>query len=327
MIVLMTSVARDRFGAELHRPGIEWLTLAKDGSLADDSGVAVEWDQAAPEVAWGTSDLFYQDGPVRPFFALLPQLESLRWFQSPAAGHDAPVFAELAARGVRVTNAHVNSVPIAEFVMRAVLDEFQHADQWRAQVEKRTWDVHNWREVSGTTWLVIGLGGIGTEVAVRARAFGARVIGSRRHPSADDPTDLTVTPDRLGEVVGEADVIVLAAPATPATTDLVDGTFLAAVRPGCLLVNVARGVLVDDDALLAALDDGRVGAAILDVFRTEPLPPDHPYWSHPSVRITPHNAAGGTGRLRRQAELFATNLDRYRAGDPLINDITDELRQ
>lgn len=321
--VLLTSVARDTFGAELRRPGIEWLTMGAEGALVDDDGTPVEWGHADPEVAWGTSDLFHDGAPVRPFFSLLQQVPHLRWFQSPAAGYDAPVFAQLVARGVRVTNAHVNGLPIAEFVMRAVLDAFQDAELWRQAARQRAWRTHDWQEVSGTTWLVIGLGGIGGEVAVRARAFGARVIGSRRSPSAGDPTDLTVTPDRLHEVIGDADVIVLAAPATPATVDLVDATFLAGVKPGCLLVNVARGTLIDDDALLAALDDGRLGGAVLDVFRTEPLPPDHPYWSHPSVRITPHNAAGGRGRFRRQAELFATNLDRYLAGTPLLNDITE----
>ncbi len=320
----MTSVARDSFGEELRRPGVEWLALDADGTLSGEGGDRVEWDDARPEIAWGTSDLFRPGAPIRPFFSLLRQAQSLRWFQSPAAGYDAPVFAELAARGVRITNAHVNSLPIAEFVMRAVLDEFQGAAQWRQQ-EAGTWRIHDWREVSGTTWLVIGLGGIGSEVAVRARAFGAHVIGCRRSPAADDPTDLTVTPGRLLEVTDRADVIVLAAPATASTLDLVDGAFLAAVKPGCLLVNVARGTLIDDDELLAALDDGRVGTAVLDVFRTEPLPAGHPYWTHPSVRVTPHNAAGGAGRFLRQAELFSANLDRYLAGTPLVNDVTEDV--
>ncbi len=326
MIVLSTSPAHRDFGDLVGRPGIEWLTLGADGTLTDERGTSVPAKDARPEIAWGTSDLFREGAPIRAFFTLLADADSLRWFQSPAAGYDAPVFAALAARGVRVTNAHVNSLPIAEFVLRSVLDEFQGAGQWRHQTDERAWRIHDWREVAGTTWVVVGLGGIGTEVAVRARAFGARVIGSRLHPSPDDPTDLTVTPDRLHEVVGEADVIVLAAPATPATSNLVDEAFLAGVKRGCLLINVARGTLIDDDALLAALDAGQVGTAVLDVFRTEPLPVDHPYWTHPSVRVTPHNAAGGVGRFRRQAELFAGNLDRYLAGEPLVNDITEILR-
>lgn len=129
------------------------------------------------------------------------------------------------------------------------------------------------------------------------------------------------------EVVQTADVVVLAAPATAETADLVDAGFLAMMKPGSLLVNVARGSLVDDDALIAALDSGHLTAAILDVFRDEPLPADHPFWSHPSIRITPHNAAGGTGRLRRQADLFRENLDRYITRRPLRNDVTDFIAE
>ena len=123
-----------------------------------------------------------------------------------------------------------------------------------------------------------------------------------------------MTPDALGDVLPDADVVVLARPA-PAVGEgpVVDGAFCAAMRPGSLLVNVARGSLVDDDALLAALDRGVPEHAVLDVFTTEPLPADHPYWVHPRVTVTPHTANGGFGRYRRAAELFAANLRRYAA--------------
>ena len=325
MLVLLTSVAHESFGRQLDRPGLEWLTLEADGTLRDGSGMPVAWDDARPEVAWGTSDLFRESAPLGTFFTSLPTLESLRWFQSPAAGFDAPVFAQMAARGVQITNAHVNSLPIAEFVMRAVLDEFQQAGEWRRLAEARSWRIHDWREVSGTTWLVIGLGGIGSAVAVRARAFGATVIGCRRRPSPDDPTDRTVTPDQLLDVAGGADVVVLAVPATPDTNSLVDAELLSRMKEGSVLVNVGRGTVVDEDALLAALDRGTPAAAVLDVFHTEPLPDSHPFWTHPSVRVTPHNSAGGMGRLQRQADLFSENLDRYRAGQPLLHDVTHEI--
>ncbi len=280
---------------------------------------------ARPDVAWGTSDLFRAGAPLASFFSFMLETAGLGWFQSLGAGYDDPVFAALVAHGVRVTNAHVNSVPIAEFVMRSVLDEFQDAARWRGLVPERRWLIHDWREVSGTTWVIVGLGGIGAEVAHRARAFGARVIGCRRHPSPSDPTDRTVTPDQLDRVVPLADVIVLAAPATPETENLVDAHFLNRTKPGCLLVNVARGTLVDDAALIESLDSGQLSAAVLDVFRVEPLPDHHPFWSHPSVRVTPHNAAGGTGRFHRQAELFKVNLDRYLDGRPLLNEVTEAI--
>jgi phosphoglycerate dehydrogenase-like enzyme len=323
MLVLLTAVAHATFGARLQRDEVDWQLLESDGSVYDVDGSAVDPSDVRPEIAWGTSDLFREGAPLRAFFSLMLKSPTLRWFQSPAAGYDDPVFAALVSNGVRVSNAHVNSLPIAEFVMRAVLDEFQEAWQWRELSRAGGWSVHDWREVSGSTWVVVGLGGIGTEVARRARAFGARVIGCRRRPSPDDPTDRTVTPDQLGDVLGLADVVVLAAPATPETADLVNAEFLAAMKPGSLVVNVARGSLIDEGALLASLDSGHLRAAVLDVFRHEPLPPDHRFWSHPSVRITPHNAAGGVGRLERQADLFSENLDRYVAGHALLHDVTD----
>lgn len=325
MRVLLTSTAHTRYWGRLARPGVEAVILGPDGALALEDGSAVERESAGVEAAWGTSDLYGEGAPLRPFFGLLRRAPDLRWFQSPAAGYEAPVFAELARRGVRVCNAHVNGVPIAEYVLRAVLDHFQAARLWREAEAARQWRTHDFREVHGTTWLVVGLGSIGGAVAVRARAFGARVIGCRRRPGAHDPTDRTVTLDQLASVVGEADVVVLAAPATAATTGLVDAGFLGAMRPGSLLVNVARGSLVDEDALLAALERGAPEAAVLDVFATEPLPPDHPFWDHPAVTVTAHNAAGGTGRYERQAELFSENLDRFLAGRPLLEDVTDQI--
>ena len=325
MLVLLTSVAHDRYWDRLARPEIAPLLLEPDGSLCLESGEAVDREEARPVVAWGTSDLFGDDAPLRPFFGLLRRSESLRWFQSPAAGFDGAVYAELADRGVRVTNAHVNGIPIAEFVLRSVLDHFQGAMLWRSAAADRRWSLHDFREVHGTTWLVVGLGSIGGGVARRARAFGATVIGSRRNPAVDDPTDRTVAPADLRSVVGEADVVVLAAPATAETVGLVDEDFLGRMRPGSVLVNVARGSLVDESALLAALHRGIPEAAILDVFATEPLPADHPFWDHPRVIVTPHNAAGGTGRYERQTDLFSENLDRYLAGKELLNDVTEAI--
>ena len=326
MRCLITAPAHAAFASRLERDGVDWLILGDDGDVRDVSGSAVAPGDAEPDIAWGTSDLFREGAPLVSFFSLMLKSSALRWFQSPAAGYDDDVFTMLAANGVTITNAHVNSIPIAEFVMRSVLDEFQEAWRWREQTPAQGWRIHDWREVSGTTWVIVGLGGIGTEVALRARAFGARVIGCRRHPSPTDPTDGTVTPDQLHSVLGLADVVVLAAPATPETTDLVDATFLARMPPESILVNVARGALVDEHALLESLDSGHLRAAILDVFREEPLPSDHPFWTHPSVRVTPHNAAGGIGRLRRQADLFGENLDRYLGHQPLLHDVTEAIR-
>ena len=327
MLTLLTRTAHDSFSRGLDRPGVEWLVMETDGSLTGADGAGVPWPDARPEVAWGTSDLFREGAPLAAFFRFLVDCPSLRWFQSPAAGYESEPFRLLADHGVRVCNAHVNSLPIAEFVLRAVLDEFQAAAEWRQQAETVEWRIHDWREVAGSTWLVVGLGHIGSAVSTRARALGAEVIGCRRTPSPEDPADRMVTPDRLDEVLGEADVVVLSAPAPPGGHRLVDAGFLAAMKPAAVLVNVGRGSLVDEEALLAALDSGTPSAAVLDVFDTEPLPPDHPFWTHPRVRVTPHNAAGGFGRLQRQADLFGANLERWLTGRPLDYDVTEAIKE
>jgi phosphoglycerate dehydrogenase-like enzyme len=325
MRALITAVAHEGYGAQLSRPEVEWLLMRQDGTVGLVDGTELTLEEGDPEVAWGTSDLFRDGAPIAAFFGALLASPHLAWFQSPAAGYDSPVFANLVANGTRVSNAHVNSIPIAEFVLRAVLDQFQAAASWRDLEQAGEWQIHDWREVAGSTWVIVGLGGIGTEVAVRAGAFGAHVIGCRRTPSPDDPTERTVTPAELDSVVGLADVVVLAAPATPETENLVDTEFLARLRPGTVLVNVARGTLVDEEALVAALDSGHLASAILDVFRTEPLPGDHPFWSNPRLVVTPHNAAGGLGRLTRQADLFEENLGHYLAGRPLLHEVTDDI--
>jgi phosphoglycerate dehydrogenase-like enzyme len=266
------------------------------------------------DAAWLSGDLFtHRDDLVR-FFGACASSDTLRWLQTSNAGVDHPVFKSIADRGVTLTTSHVTGPPIAEYVLRAVLDHFQRAGEWRSTIAERQWATHEYREVLGTTWLVVGLGAIGTAVAERARAFGATVLGVRRTPTGDEPVDELVGLD----AVGRADVIVLAAPATAATRGMVDAAFLASMKPGSVLVNVARGSLVNEDALVAALDAGAgIDAALLDVTATEPLPDDSPLWSHPKVVLTPHSSALGHGRHARAADVFVANLARYVAGEPL----------
>jgi phosphoglycerate dehydrogenase-like enzyme len=322
MRVLLTTTAHERFGDRLPAD-VEAVVMQADGTLAGGT----PWEDADVEVAWPTADLFEPDAPLRPFFGFLLQSTTLRWIQSPAAGVDAPVFAQLVRKGIRLTTSHVTDIPISEYVLRAVLDHYQRPQEWAASSAERAWRRHDFREVHGTTWLVVGVGAIGAAVAERARAFGATVIGVRRTPTGAEPVDRMVSPAEVVDVVGEADVVVLAAPASAETRHLVDAGFLAAMKPGSLLVNIARGALVDEDALLAALDRATtIEAAVLDVTATEPLPPDSPLWDHPAITITPHDAAGGTGRFARAADLFVENLRRYRAGGALLHEVTaDDL--
>ena len=322
--VLLTDHAARTYAGQLAGSGVatRLARLQPDGRLVVDGSVR-DPDDVAPEVAWLTAESFY-DGVVVAFFGLIERAPSIRWLHSPAAGVDLPFYAGLGERGVRLTTSHVNAIPIAEYVLSSVLAHYQQRDRWRAAQDDHAWRHHEFREVFGTTWLVVGLGAIGAEVAVRARACGARVVGVRRHPTGQEPVDDMVPPGGLLDAVPDADVVVLAAPATPATRHLVDQRFLDALRPGAVLVNVARGALVDEAALLHALDRGTPEAAILDVFATEPLPPDSPFWSHPRVTVTPHSASGGAGRHERAAALFLENLGRYVRGEPLLHEVAPE---
>jgi phosphoglycerate dehydrogenase-like enzyme len=272
-----------------------------------------------PEVGWLSVDVLRSADEA--FIDALVNAPPMRFVQSAGAGYDSWHFQQLLARGVRLCTAHVNNVPIAEYVLRAVLDRFQRADRWRDGQAARHWQHHEWREVMGSTWLVVGVGAIGAAVAERARAFGAHVIGVRRSPTGHEPVDAMIPPDAVLTHLPRADVVVLTLPGGDATRHLVDAGFLAAMREEAVLVNVARGSVIDEAALLDALDAGRPDFAVLDVVATEPLPPGSPLWVHPKVAVTPHSSSGGDGRFARGADLFAENVRRDLAGEALLHEV------
>jgi phosphoglycerate dehydrogenase-like enzyme len=186
----------------------------------------------------------------------------------------------------------------------------------------RRWDHYPMRELAGQTLLIAGLGHIGREVARRARAFGMRVLAVKRDPAGAPPpdgVDLLRGQDALPALAGEADAVVITLPATAETRGLFDRALLARLRPGCVLVNVGRGAVVDEDALIDALRSGRLAGAALDVFAQEPPPPSSPLWELPNVLLSPHTAALSTAENRRIVELFGDNLRRFLNGEPLRN--------
>lgn len=323
--VLVTAPTAAAFGADLleRQPGIELVAMAADGSMTLVGGGPLDPATSDIDVAWVGPGIFdAEPGLMRSFFSFVRHAETLRWFQSPAAGYERPVFGELIRRGVLFSKSDVHSVPIAEFVLRAALDHCQRPERWRDAQTRHAWEYHEFDEVFGSIWVVIGLGSIGIEISTRARALGATVVGVRRRPDPGAPVDRMITPDALSSVLGDADVIVLCAPANASTAHLVDDEFLSQTKPDALLVNIARGSLVDEAALVRALDEGRLGAAVLDVFETEPLPSDSPLWDHPKVDVVPHNSALSRARVRRQVDLFVDNLGRYRRGEPVRNLVT-----
>lgn len=247
----------------------------------------------------------------------------LRWVHVAAAGVDAMLFPALRSSDVLLTNAHgVFDRPIAEFVLAAVLAQDKQLHRSRALQQEHRWVHRELRRTQGSTALVVGTGGIGRETARLLRAVGMDVRGAGRTGRAEDPDLGTVVPAaELAEHVGWADHVVLAAPLTDRTRGLVGPRVLAAMAPHAHLVNVGRGALVDEDALVEALRAGRPGAATLDVFDTEPLPPDHPFWDMDNVHVSPHMCGDVEGWRDELAAQFEENLRRWTAGEQLLNQV------
>ena len=209
-----------------------------------------------------------------------------------------------------------NAVPIAEFVLASMLAFVKRfPDTWLSGEPER-WGFASLDVLAGKTVGLVGVGAIGTEVARRALAFDMRVVAFRRRSAAPALSEIELC-DTLDELLAQSDHVVIAAPATPETYHLIGADALAAIKPGAHIVNIARGTLVDQDALIAALDDGRVACASLDTLDPEPLPEGHPLYAHPSVRVSAHVSWSAPDTLGPTISLFAENVRRYRAGEEL----------
>ena len=314
-LIQLTDADWRRHGAQLasDHPDARWLVVGEDAITID--GSIVEWDDAEPTVAWFGFDGL-RSKAQRRHFQLARTSVTLRFGLTSYAGLDGKFWHELHANGVVVTNAHLSGPPISQFILARVLEHYHQPAQLAASRDARQWSHQPYREIDGSTWIVVGLGAIGTGVAQKARGCGAHVIGVRRRVSGDeDAVDEAITLDQLPDRLPEADVLVFAVPESPATTDLVDATFLARMKPDAALVNVGRGSLIVEDDLLGALDARQIDVAILDVAREEPLPSDHRFWDHPNVMFSPHTSAGGHNRHGRSVRLFSENLTRIFDGD------------
>jgi D-2-hydroxyacid dehydrogenase (NADP+) len=258
--------------------------------------------------------------------ALLASAPKLRFVQSLSAGTDQYDKALFAKAGVRLANAQgVNERAVAEHAMALILAltrqlhkarDNQRERRWRGMIGDRALRE---QELGRKTLVVVGLGRIGARLARLARAFEMRVIGVRRMARpTPDAADEIVAPTGLAGALAEADVVALTCPLTPETEGLIGAAALHALKPGALLINVARGRVVDEAALLAALADGRVGAAALDCFHDEPLAPESPFWALPNVLITPHSA-GETARYETNlVDILVDNVERLLRGETTL---------
>ncbi len=262
----------------------------------------------------------------RPSSSDLPRrAPNLRWIQFSSSGvvHLVQMMG-LAESDVAVTNAAgIHGTPLAEFVLLSML--FFAKDMPRVLTDQRRhhWERFAGQPLRGRTAGIVGLGRVGREVARLAKAMGMRVIGTKRSTEGANPTEYGVDAiypfDGLRSLLAGSDYLVLSVPLTPETDGLIGELELAAMKPGAVLINISRGAVVDEAALISALRSGRLRGAALDVFAVEPLPPDSPLWDMPNVLVTPHSMSTVTSENEAVVEVFVDNLRRYLAGQPLRN--------
>lgn len=252
---------------------------------------------------------------------VLEAAPQLRWHHAPNAGVNHIITPKYLERNLILTNGSgVHGIPIAEFVIAYMLSHAKQLPKLYKQQQE-----HNWQrglpiqELLDKTLLIIGAGGIGQEIASRAKAFGMRIFGSRRHPKPLPNFDKVVGADEWKALLGEADYVAIATPLTWDTKGMIDAEVLRLMRPDAYLINIARGAIVDEFALVKALQNGEIAGAALDTVFTEPLPPESLLWSLPNVLITPHCSGNSPRTKERSLALFLDNFTRYRHGQPLRN--------
>jgi phosphoglycerate dehydrogenase-like enzyme len=310
------------FVAAAKHSGVELDLLV----LPDDPEARIADASAArADIAYFSSDIFPKF--AKQFFSATRKAAALKWMQVFNAGVDHPVFASVLERGVRLTTSSGTAAePIAQTAIAGMLMLARRFPRWLAGQRAHQWNPLTLtefpRDLRGQTMLVYGLGPIGVEIARLARLLGLNVIGVRRSAAPVEHVDAMHTPDQLGELLPRCDWLVVACPLTNETRGMVDATLLAQLPRGAHIINISRGEVADEPALIAALQSGQLGGAYLDVFAQEPLPAESPLWDLPNVIVTPHNSAASAGNDPRINALFLDNLNRWSAGRPLVNEVT-----
>ncbi|MHB1503336.1 MAG: D-2-hydroxyacid dehydrogenase [Acidimicrobiales bacterium] len=254
---------------------------------------------------------------------VLEAMPDIRWIHSDYVGVDDLPLAEIDRRGILLTNgAGTFANPMAEWIVLALLAAAKHLLEFARRSDSGIWDADTTlAELDGKKALLLGLGATGTRAAELLAPFGVELVGSARRRRDYLPTGLSrlVLGDGWRTELASSDFVICTLPLTPATRGIIDTVTLEAMKPGSWLVNVARGDLVDEQALVGALDSGHLGGAVLDAFAQEPLPTDNPLWRRDNVLVLPHHTWSSDRVLQRYRTLFANQLRRFVAGEPLSN--------
>ncbi len=323
MTVLLASRAFfDAYDAEIER------LSALDGPRGPIERVEVPEDEVGRlpaetlerlTVAFSSGDL--DAGLRRRLYGAARRASHLEWLHVSNVGTDDPIYDELMEKGIAVSNsAGSNGEPIAVTTLGALIALARRLPSYAAAQR-----AHEWRQVPrpeapadlrGQTVTIVGLGTIGGFLAAFLRPLGVHLIGVRRTPAgAADGVDEWVPPDRLAEVLPRTQWLVLATPLTAQTRGMIDAAALALLPQGAHLLNVGRGPVVDETALIEALRSGQLASAYLDVFEVEPLPADSPLWDLPNVMLTPHDSAASTGNSPRASAIFLEELEHWQRGE------------
>lgn len=251
-----------------------------------------------------------------------PSLHRLQWIHSLSAGVENQLFPELISSDIPLTNARgVYKESLGEFVLAAILFFAKDLRRMLRNQERRKWDPFDVEVIDGRILGIIGYGEIGRAAARRAKALGMQTAALRRRkiPAMEEAPDLQFDSNALLELVAASDYLLVAAPLTADTRGLIGDAELRRMKASAVLINVGRGPVVNELALVNALKEKRIRGAALDVFETEPLPPDHVFWELDNVLLSPHCADHVEGWLEQSTEFFVQNFERFRRGEPLLN--------
>jgi phosphoglycerate dehydrogenase-like enzyme len=303
-------------------PSASWLKLLEE--LGPDINVIVSNDVTKVRGSAAQADVIVNGTSNPPLLsAAIPPARRAKWIHSLWTGVDNVLCPEVLASPLPLTNGRgVFRRPLAEWTVGAMLYFAYNMRRMIRQQQAGVWEAFTIEEIQGKTLGIVGYGGIGSTAAELARPFGMRIIALRRRPElfqTDALVDESFAPAKLDQMMAASDYILLAAPLTEETRGMIGAAQIAAMKPTGVLINVGRGAVVDEPALVHALGNGKIRGAALDVFAIEPLPADHPFFKMENVLLSPHTADHVRDFIHLAVESFLENLRRFRANEPLLN--------
>ncbi|MGH9646211.1 MAG: D-2-hydroxyacid dehydrogenase [Bryobacteraceae bacterium] len=303
-------------------PSSSWLKLL--GNLGSEINVIVSNDVTKVRESAAQADVIV-NGTSNPALlsAAIPPARQARWIHSLWTGVDNVLCPEILASPLPLTNGRgVFRRPLAEWTIGAMLYFAYNMRRMIRQQQARVWEAFTTEEIQGKTLGIVGYGGIGSTAAEFARPFGMKIVALRRRPELfqkDSLVDESFRPAQLNDLMATSDYVLLAAPLTEETRGMIGAAQIAAMKPTGVLINVGRGAVVDEPALVRALETSKIRGAALDVFAAEPLPATHPFYKMENVLLSPHTADHVRDFIHLAVECFLENLRRFQANEPLLN--------